>query len=260
MKKVGFMPTDLSRTDLILIIVCSVLAALLICACTVIIVFCLKRKKQQHKIDEFRYAPLDNEIKRYKKQREKYKNKLKNQDFVNYDVALNDMKVILDQELDEYKRDRLLSINQQINHDKNEILRDVILNSMQPLHLKIINESSVYYLPIDEKFKPLLIGKKGANIKKLNEITNCNNNVERDSKYIEISSPNPYSKQLAINTINHLLKSEAFDLNAIENVYKKETKVMRMNCIEIGKKYLDNLNINVGNSAIYEYVGRLRYR
>lgn len=257
------MTTNLSSSELTLLIISIFLMVIIICCVALIIYLRIKKNKlhkQVDKLDEFRYEPLDKEIRRYQKLQEQYKKKLLDQDYLDHDKTLNDMKVILDDELNEYKKQQLLKIDEDIAKHKNELLRHTLLNVMQPLHLKIINESSVHYLPINDKYKPLLIGKKGRNIKYLNEITNCNINVDKNSEYVEISCPNPLDKQIAINTINHMIKSEAFDLVAIENVYKKETKLIQKECLETGKKYLIKLNINYNDPLLFEYVGRLKYR
>lgn len=257
------MTTNLSSSQLSLLIVSIILMVIIICCAAVIIYLRIKKnknRKEVKEIDDFRYEPLNKEIERYKKLQNKYKNKLIDQDYLDHDKALNDMKAILNVELEQYKKEQLLQIKQDIEKNKNDLLKELLLSTMQPLHLKVINESSVHYLPIDDKYKPLIIGRKGANIKKLNEITNCNINVDRDSKYVEISCPNPYDKQIAINTIRHLIKSEAFDLNAIDNVYKKEERLLRNECIKVGKEYLTKLNIQVTDDKIFEYVGRLKYR
>ncbi|XQP55637.1 MAG: HDIG domain-containing metalloprotein [Mycoplasmoidaceae bacterium] len=257
------MKNELSSSNLILLIVCIILLVIII-GCAAVITYKrirrIKHNQSNNEIEDYRYNPLNKEIRRYKKLREEYKQKLIDQDFLDHDKRLQDMQTILDAELEEYKNEQLLKINQDLEKNKNELLKETLLNVMQPLHLKVINESSVHFLPIEEKYKPLLIGKKGQNIKKLNELTNCNISIERENKYIEISSPNPLEKQVAINTINHLIKSEAFDVKAIENVYAKEHKLINQECIETGKKYLGILNIGIKNPKIFEYVGRLKYR
>ena len=257
------MTNNLSSSDLTLLIICIILMVIIIACAGIIIFLRIKKRKgfkQSQVIEDYRYEPLNKEIGRYQKLREQYKKKLIDQDYLDHDKTLNDMKAILDAELQEYKAQELVKIEQDIQKQKDVLLRHTILDAMQPLHLKVINEASVHYLPIADKFKPLLIGKKGRNIKYLNEVTNCNINVDKDSPYVEISCPNPLDKQIAINTINHLLKSEAFDINAIENVYHKECKLMTKECYETGKHYLGILNIDNSNPTLCEYVGRLKYR
>lgn len=255
------MTNKLSSSNIALLIVVVFIVVITLCCAAVIIISRIKKNKHQsQQIEDYRLEPLNREIRRYQKLREEYKQKIINHEYLDHDKRLKDMKDILDAELDEYKSEQLLKISNEVENNKNELLRDTLLNAMQPLHLKVINESSVHFLPIDDKYKPFLIGKKGQNIKKLNEITNCNINIERDNPYVEISCPNPFDKQIAINTISHLLKSEAFDANAIENVYKKEKRLIEKECYETGKKYLGILNIDITHPKICEYVGRLKYR
>jgi len=238
------------------------LLVLLIILCIILFasagLFIYKRIISKHK-NKNDSNPLDKEIKKLKETRQAYKQKLASVG-VDTEKDLLGAKEVVDAEIEDYKNERILAVNQDIEKHKNEILRKTILNSMQPLHLKLINESSVVYIPVDEKVKPLIIGKKGQNIKKLNELTYCNINIDKNSPYIEISSNNPIDRTIAINTINHLIKSEAFDLIAISNVFKKETNLIRSECIKTGKEYLNALNIQQCSQDLCEYVGRLKFR
>lgn len=210
--------------------------------------------------DNYKNQALEKEIRKYKKLRKEYKQKLVNANYKDNLKAQEDLKQILEQELKEYRDDQLVKLDHDIKKYKDDLLKKTILETMQPIHLKVINESSVAYIPITEETKPFIIGKKGATIKKLSDVTNCNISVERDSPFIEVSCPNPVDRTLAINTIKHLIKSEAFDFNAIYNVYKKEKKLLEAECFKTGKEYLDKLNIQVPNNSVCEYIGRLKYR
>ncbi|MBQ0045265.1 MAG: HDIG domain-containing protein [Mycoplasma sp.] len=258
------MTNNFSSSNIVLLSITIVLCVIILGCAAIITYLRVKkirsRKQAKEVVEDYRYEPLNKEVARYRRLADQYKKKLIDQDYLDHDKTLQDLKVILDAELNDYKNQQLLKIEKEIQKHKNELLRHTILSAMQPLHLKVINESSVHYLPIADKYKPLLIGKKGRNIKRLNEITNCNINVDKDSAYVEISSPNPLDKQIAINTINHLIKSEAFDLVAIDSVYKKETRLIQAECIETGKKYLTKLNIPFNGPGLCEYVGRLKYR
>ena len=166
----------------------------------------------------------------------------------------------IDKELVKYKNQQLLSLYDEIQKNKKNYLMKIILETMQPYHLKIINESFVHHIPIDDKVKPLIIGKKGRNIKYLSELSGCNVNVNKNDPYIEISCPNPFDRSIAINTIKHMINSEAFDINAINNIYNKEKKLILSDCITCGKEYLSKLNIENKNDELCKYIGRLKYR
>lgn len=239
-----------------LIIAIAILAALVVACLVVLIISIIKNRKLKTNPED----RLQQTIEYYQHARNKYKNKLAEINKVDTNKQLNELKNVLNKELDDYRKDQIVKIDNQIQLHKNEILKKIILDDMQSLHLKVINDSSIYYLPIKDETKPLIIGKKGQNIKYLNEITGCNISVGRDSNYVEISCPNPIDRTLAVNTINHLIKSEAFDTIAIANVYKKEKNLLKQECINTGKEYLKKLNIEVKNNNIYEYVGRLKYR
>jgi len=267
----------LSNQQITTIVICSILIALIIACAIVYVVLKIKKTKKLHispqdqellsKLEQdnksgelYKNAILDKEIAKYKKAREQYKEYIVSKIDIDPKQLKDQYEKIIQEELEEFKKDQLVKLNDEILKYKNEILKETILNTMQPLHLKVINESSVSYLPITEEIKPFIVGKKGQNIKHLNEVTNCNMNLDRTSKFLEISCPNPYDRAIAINTVKHLIKSEAFDMLAIENVYKKEKALIDKECVEIGKEYLKKLNIEVPNSKIYNYIGRLKYR
>ncbi len=210
--------------------------------------------------NNYKNHALEKEIRKYKKLRNEYKRKLVSKNVLDTNKAQEDLKQILKQELNEYRDDQLVKLDHDIKKYKDDLLKKTILETMQPMHLKVINESSIAYIPVLEETKPFIIGKKGATIKKLSDVTNCNISVERESPFIEVSCPNPVDRTLAVNTIKHLIKSEAFDFNAIYNVYKKEKKLLENECFKTGKQYLDKLNIKVPNDSVCEYIGRLKYR
>lgn len=227
-----------------------------------VIVFRIKRKNtyKTYGLETNDKQALENEINKFRKLRNEYKNKLASINEIDTAEAKKDLQDILKQELNEYREDQLLKIDHDIEKQKNDLLKQTILETMQPLHLKLINESSIFHLPVSDEVKPFLVGKKGQTIKRLSDITNCNINVDWKSPYVEFSCPNPVDRTLAINTVKHLIKSEAFDMKAISVVYEKEKKALERECYLTGKEYLDRLNINVSNDKIYEYVGRLKYR
>ena len=248
--------SSLSMTLLVLVII----LLLIIIAGVCLIIY--KRKKTRHHKDDDNYncEVIDKEINKYKQLRKQLKQKLADSKNFDSDKKQQELQKIIDEEIVEYRNDQLLKVEQQIEQHKNEILKRTILCSMQPLHLKVINESSVAYVPIEDRIKALLIGKKGQNIKRLNELTGCNVAIDRVSPYVEVSCPNPVDRTLAVNIINHLIKSQAFDITAINNVYNKEKRLLTKSFYETGKEYIKKLNISVANDSIYEYVGRLKFR
>lgn len=238
------------------LLVLAIILFILLLACVGLLIH--KRIKSKHKDDDS--IACNKQIEKYKELRNKLKQKLAQQ--ANFDSAKaeTELKNIIDEELNEYRNDKLVDLQKQIEEKKDRLLKETILDTMQPLHLKIINESSVSYIPIEDRIKPLFIGKKGQNIKRINELTGCNVSVDRTNPYIEISCPNPVDRNLTINIINHLIKSQAFDMTAIDNVYKKEKNLMSKDLYLTGKQYIEKLNIEVADTSIYEYIGRLKYR
>lgn len=240
------------------LLICFVIISVILSLLLIILTNNYKKIFKHNPIDKIKYLSINKETKKLKCIREKYKKQLRKIK-IDPDISQHSKQIIHD-ELVEYRNQQLLLIEEDIQKNKLDYLKKIILETMQPLHLKIINESSVYYIPIDDKIKPLMIGKKGRSIKQLSEISGCNINVNRNDPFIEISCPNPFDRAIAINVVKHMIKSEAFDINAIKNIYNKEKQLILSDCITCGKKYLSMLNISCENSKLCDYVGRLKYR
>ena len=163
-------------------------------------------------------------------------------------------------DLDNYKNEKIMEINHQINQHKNEMAKTIILNAIESNCLKVTNETSTGYILLnDENIKAKFIGKKGKNINFFKKTTKVDVMIEKEP-YISLSSPNPIRKQIAINTIKHMIKSNAFDENAITNIYKKEKAKLLISLDDIGEQYVNKLKFKKINENLYTYIGRLQYR
>lgn len=163
-------------------------------------------------------------------------------------------------DLDNYKNEKIMEINHQINQHKNEMAKTIILNAIESNCLKVTNETSTGYILLnDENIKAKFIGKKGKNINFFKKTTKVDVMIEKEP-YISLSSPNPIRKQIAINTIKHMIKSNAFDENAITNIYKKEKAKLLISLDDIGEQYVNKLKLKKINENLYTYIGRLQYR
>lgn len=139
--------------------------------------------------------------------------------------------------------------------------RQIILDTIDNNVYKVLNETSTTSIKINEEIKPKIIGTKGKHIDFFKKTTQTDIKVENDSPFVMISSSNSIKRHLAICTLKHMIKSDAFDTKAIENIYKKEVKIQEKSFEKIGKDYIVNkLQLVNINPKLYEYVGRLQYR
>lgn len=139
--------------------------------------------------------------------------------------------------------------------------RQIILDTIDNNVYKVINETSTASIRIDEQIKPKIIGTKGKHIDFFKKITKTDIKIEQKAPFVTISSSNSVRRHLAICIFKHMVKSNAFDIKAIENIYKKEAKIQIESFEKIGKNYIVNkLQLFDINPKLYEYVGRLQYR
>ena len=163
-------------------------------------------------------------------------------------------------DLDNYKNEKIMEIDHQINQHKNDMAKTIILNAIESNCLKVTNETSTGYILLDdENIKAKFIGKKGRNINFFKKTTKVDVMIEKEP-YISLSCPNPIRKQIAINTIKHMIKSNAFDEKAITNIYKKEKAKLLISFDDIGEQYVNKLKFKKINENLYTYIGRLQYR
>ena len=153
-----------------------------------------------------------------------------------------------------------MEIDHQINQHKNDMAKTIILNAIESNCLKVTNETSTGYILLDdENIKAKFIGKKGRNINFFKKTTKVDVMIEKEP-YISLSCPNPIRKQIAINTIKHMIKSNAFDEKAIANIYKKEKAKLLISLDDIGEQYVNKLKFKKIDENLYSYIGRLQYR
>lgn len=163
-------------------------------------------------------------------------------------------------DLDNYKNEKIMEIDHQINQHKNDMAKTIILNAIESNCLKVTNETSTGYILLDdENIKAKFIGKKGRNINFFKKTTKVDVMIEKEP-YISLSCPNPIRKQIAINIIKHMIKSNAFDEKAITNIYKKEKAKLLISFDDIGKQYVNKLKFKKIDENLYTYIGRLQYR
>ena len=163
-------------------------------------------------------------------------------------------------DLDNYKNEKIMEIDHQINQHKNAMAKTIILNAIETNCLKVTNETSTSYILLnDENIKAKFIGKKGKNINFFKKTTKVDVIIEKEP-YILLSCPNPIRKQIAINTVKHMIKSNAFDENAITNIFKKEKAKLLISLDDIGEQYVNKLKLKKINENLYTYIGRLQYR
>lgn len=218
----------------------------------------LSQNSEQQKNDDKKYIDLlQKQIELQRKQYKESLKKLSGYDFYEIEKEITkDLKI----DLENYKNEKILEFDHQISQHKNEIAKTIILNAIETNCLKVTNDTSTNFILLkDENIKPKFIGKKGRNINFFKQITGTDVIIEKEP-YIVVSCSNPIKKQIAINVINHMISSNAFDENAIINIYKKEKNKIVFSLNEIGKEYVKKLSFQHINPNLFYYIGKLQYR
>lgn len=170
------------------------------------------------------------------------------------------------------------------NKNSNDLLKnkkiDLILKSMDRNLLKILNDDFSYFLDLKliendsnklEQLVERIIGKEGWCKEYIKKTFNVDLEIDSKEKTLTLSSPNIIKKQIAVDSINQIVKLKSIDKEAIDSIYKKNKDLIDEKTIENGKdftklftkktsKYNDFLSIlgklkncNIDKISYFEY-------
>ena len=119
--------------------------------------------------------------------------------------------------------------------------------------------TSFIKLPSDE-MKGRIIGKEGRNIKTFELITGVDVIIDDSPEVIQISCFNPIRREIAVRTLNSLLKDGRIQPTRIEEVFKKTQKEIDILIQEAGQQAVRSLRITDMSVELINYIGKLKYR
>ena len=150
---------------------------------------------------------INNQKVELSKSRELYANKIEEAS----DISLDDAKNILmkeaqeDIEHDIAKKYRIA--NTELENKIDEHARDVIAGAIQRFASDVVAEETVQSVSIpNEEMKGRLIGRDGRNIRAIEKATGVDLIVDESPDSVTISCFDPIRRQIAINSLNELIK------------------------------------------------------
>ncbi len=244
--------SEMSSSNITIIVLITILLLCLILSTLWLIVSYFKKRGKKTQ-NETKKDYLDQLIAEYKEKIKSLANC--NQEEI-YELLKNEIK----NDLKGYKASQIISIDEHLKKYKSDLSLQLLIDSMQYQAVDVTTNFSSFTIDnIDESLKPRIIGRKGRNIKKFQLVTGCDVIIEKANQ-ITISCLNPIRKQIGVNTIQHLISSNAFDELAIENVYNKEKSLFEKSVKQVGLTILNELKIFNLDYELAYYLGLLKYR
>ena len=195
------------------------------------------------------------------KSRELYANKIEEAS----DISLDDAKNILmkeaqeDIEHDIAKKYRIA--NAELENKIDEHARDVIAGAIQRFASDVVAEETVQSVSIpNEEMKGRLIGRDGRNIRAIEKATGVDLIVDESPNSVTVSCFDPIRRQIAINSLNELIKDGRIHPARIESVTKKSQSDIGKTIRKAGEDATFESNIKGLPPELIEIVGKLKFR
>ena len=204
---------------------------------------------------------INNQKVELSKSRELYANKIEEAS----DISLDDAKNILmkeaqeDIEHDIAKKYRIA--NAELENKIDEHARDVIAGAIQRFASDVVAEETVQSVSIpNEEMKGRLIGRDGRNIRAIEKATGVDLIVDESPDSVTVSCFDPIRRQIAINSLNELIKDGRIHPARIESVTKKSQSDISKTIRKAGEDATFESNIKGLPPELIEIVGRLKFR
>jgi ribonucrease Y len=139
--------------------------------------------------------------------------------------------------------------------------KEIIAQAIENLSYEFTMEStlSTVQLP-NEKYKGMIIGREGRNIRAFEEITGVKVIVDDTPEMIVLSEFDPVRREVARLTMDHLIKTKNINPNLIEQAKSKSEKTVENSIAKAAEDTIRDLRLKDIHPQIKECLGRLKYR
>ncbi len=154
-----------------------------------------------------------------------------------------------------------IEIKQEAKENAQREAKEIIAYAIENLSYEFTMEStlSTVQLP-NEKYKGMIIGREGRNIRSFEEATNVKVIVDDTPELIVLSGFDPVGREVARIAMENLIKTKNINPNLIEQAVNKAKKEVDRSIQRAAEDTLRELHLRDVHPKIKECLGRLRYR
>ncbi|MGD9897869.1 MAG: ribonuclease Y [Calditrichaceae bacterium] len=139
--------------------------------------------------------------------------------------------------------------------------KEIIANAIENLAYEFTMESTLSTVELpNERFKGMIIGREGRNIRAFEEATGVKVIVDDTPELVVLSGYDPVAREIARIAMQTLIKTKAINLNTIQQAVQKATNDVKKSIQRAADDTLRELKIHDVHPLMKENLGRLRYR
>jgi ribonuclease Y len=139
--------------------------------------------------------------------------------------------------------------------------KEIIANAIENLAFEFTMEVTLSTVELpNERFKGMIIGKEGRNIRAFEEVTGVKVIVDDTPELVVLSGYDPVAREIARITMKNLIKNKNINSKNIQQMFNKATAEVQRSIRKAADSTLNELGITHVHPIMRENLGRLRYR
>lgn len=150
--------------------------------------------------------------------------------------------------------------NKELEERKQELSSNILLQAMEKISENFSLEKTSFKIKLpSEAFKGKIIGKEGRNKRTFENITGSNLIID-ENDYVTVSSFDPVRRELAVRTLNELIRDGRIQPSRIEIIYKQIEDSFENEVPSYAKKAYSILSLYDIPKSLDKYIGKLNFR
>ncbi|WP_456441563.1 ribonuclease Y [Caldithrix abyssi] len=232
----------------------------------------LRREENQLKIKE---ARLENKEKKINELEQLLYEKHKKVDFL-IEEQNKRLEKIANLTIEEAKHELMKNLENQAKLEAVQLVKDIkeeakekaqreakeiIAQAIENLAYEFTMESTLATVELpSERFKGMIIGREGRNIRAFEEATGVKVIVDDTPELIVLSGYDPVAREIARLAMEYLIKGKTINVNTIQQMVNRATKEVNRSIQKAAEETLRELKITNVHPKMREALGRLKYR
>ena len=195
------------------------------------------------------------------KSRELYAQKIEEASDISIEEAKNILMKEAQEDIEHNVAKKYRIAEEELENKVEDHARNVIAGAIQRFASEVVAEETVQAVSIpNEEMKGRLIGRDGRNIRAIEKATGVDLIVDESPDSVTVSCFDPIRRQIAINSLNELIKDGRIHPARIESITKKTQNEIGKTIRKAGEDATFESNVKGLPSEIIEIIGRLKYR
>ena len=195
------------------------------------------------------------------KSRELYAQKIEEASDISIEEAKNILMKEAQEDIEHNVAKKYRIAEEELENKVEDHARNVIAGAIQRFASEVVAEETVQAVSIpNEEMKGRLIGRDGRNIRAIEKATGVDLIVDESPDSVTVSCFDPIRRQIAINSLNELIKDGRIHPARIESITKKTQNEIDKTIRKAGEDATFESNVKGLPSEIIEIIGRLKYR